>query len=639
MQPAVVESGATNQKRGPQLVDQHIVEIVSDSGEGAQTCGQMFGALCAKSGNGVWTVEIIPAEIEPPARSRAGASGNRIRVGTKPVTNAGDFADLVVAFNEQVVYSRIDVGAMRTGTLLFLDNSWAAHPEPAVREMYQAAVDDFWSRGFEVTEIPVDQQCRKLTDDPRKGKNMWVLGMLCALYDFDMDMVRRDVTQRFTRKGDAVIQKNLALLDDGYHWTLENIDQRFHVPAHKSSEPMVVMNGNQAIGLGVMASGIELCSMYPITPATSASHFLAAAFEQVGGFVHQAEDEIAAIGFAIGSSYAGKTAVTITSGPGLALKTEFIGLAVMAEVPLVIVVVQRGGPSTGLPTKIEQGDLLAALYASPGDSPKIVVAPATIEECFHFMVMARKLAEEFRGPVMVLTDANLATGQQPFPRPVPRETWLAAPVDESDWDEKVPPFAWDSETGLSRRPVPGQRGGEYVLTGLAHDEESHVAYESAVNQRSMEMRSRKLAVLRSTLRPPQVHGDENGDLLVVGWGSTLGAIEEAVDRLRAEGHRVSSLHLRFLSPMEPGLSEIFSRFRKVMTVEINYSDDPGQPYVSGDARRYAQLAMLLRAQTLIDVDCWSRVPGSPIPPATIVAALRENLESLKGAKETQSCTV
>jgi 2-oxoglutarate ferredoxin oxidoreductase subunit alpha len=378
--------------------------------------------------------------------------------------------------------------------------------------------------------------------------------------------------------------------------------------------------------------------MCPITPATSASHFLAAAFEQVGGFVHQAEDEIAAIGFAIGASYAGKTAVTITSGPGLALKTEFIGLAVMAEVPLVIVVVQRGGPSTGLPTKIEQGDLLAALYASPGDSPKIVMAPATIEECFHFMVMARKLAEDFRGPVMVLTDANLATGQQPFPRPVPRESWLAPPVDESDWNEEVPPFAWDDETGLSRRPIPGQRGGEFVLTGLAHDEESHVAYESAINQRAMEMRSRKLAVLRSTLRPPQIHGDAEGDLLVVGWGSTLGAIEEAVDRLRAEGHRISSLHLRFLSPMEPGLKEIFARFRKVMTVEINYSDEAGKPYINEESRRYAQLAWLLRAQTLLDIDCWSRVPGSPLPPATIVEALRAKLDTMKTVKETEPCT-
>ncbi len=585
----------------------------------------MFADLCARNGNGIWTVEIIPAEIEPPSRSRAGASGNRIRLGTKPVTNAGDAADVVIALNEQVLYSRIDAGAFHPGTQVFVDRTWAASPDEAVKARYHEAIEDFGARGYRVVEVPIEEQCRKHTDDPRKGKNMWVLGLLCALYTIDDEPVKQGIAKRFAKKGDAVVQKNIDLLDDGYRWAVANLEERYSVPAEKSPQPLVVMNGNQAIALGVMAAGIEVCSMYPITPATSVSHFLAQNFEQVGGFVHQAEDEIAAIGFAIGCSYAGRTALTVTSGPGLALKTEFMGLAVMAEVPLVVVVVQRGGPSTGLPTKIEQGDLMAALHASPGDAPKIVIAPATIEECFHFIVMARKLAEDFRGPVMVLTDANLATGQQPFPKPQPEEAWLSSPLDQSPWDPGIPPFAWDSETGLSRRAIPGQRGGEYVLTSLAHDEESHVAYESAINQHSMRMRSRKLAVLQAALQPPKVHGDPEGDLLVVGWGSTLGAIEEAVDRLRAEGAKVSSVHLRFLSPLEPGLKAIFSRFRKVLTVEVNYSDDLGDPYITPESRRYSQLAQLLRSHTLVDVDCWSRVPGSPIPPGAIEEQLRRRL--------------
>ncbi len=611
-----------------QVVNEHVIEIISDSGEGAQTCGQMFADLCAKNGNGIWTVEIIPAEIQPPSRSRAGASGYRLRLGSKPVTNAGDFADLVIAFNEQVLYSRIDSGALHAGTQLFVDQSWAENPDPDIRRKYRDAIADFTGRGYLVTEVPIEQECRKHTDDARKGKNMWVLGMLCAIYDFDPELVHAEIRKRFLKKGDASVRQNQTLFIDGYDWALENVQQRFQVPAQKLTFPMVVMNGNQALALGVLAAGIEVCSMYPITPATSASHFLASAIGKTGGIVHQAEDEIAAIGFAIGCSYAGKTAVTITSGPGLALKTEFLGLAVMAEVPLVVVVVQRGGPSTGLPTKVEQGDLLAALYASPGDSPKIVIAPATIEECFHFMVMARKLAEDFRGPVMVLSDSNLATGQKPFARPELRESWLAPPVDQSPWDPSVPPFAWDPATGLSRRPVPGQRGGEFVLTSLAHDEESHVAYDSKINQRSMEMRSRKLAVLRKALKPPKVYGDPSGDLLVIGWGSTLGAIEEAVDRLRSEGHRVSSVHLRFLSPMEPGLKEIFSRFRKVMTVEINYSDEIAGTFVTQESRRYSQLAQLLRSSTLVDIDCWSRVPGSPLPPGMIEEQLRLRLLAL-----------
>jgi 2-oxoglutarate ferredoxin oxidoreductase subunit alpha len=390
------------------------------------------------------------------------------------------------------------------------------------------------------------------------------------------------------------------------------------------------MNGNQAVGLGVMASGMEVVAMYPITPATSASHYLAGVFHNVGGCLHQAEDEIAAVGFAIGASYAGKTACTITSGPGLALKTEFIGLASMSEIPLVIVVVQRGGPSTGLPTKVEQGELLASLHGSPGDAPKIVLAASTIEECYHFVILARKLAEAFRTPVIVLTDANLATGVHPFPRPEVTADTLAPPIDQSPWPEGAAPYAWDAETGLSTRPIPGQRGGEYVLTGLAHTRWSKVAYDPRANQVGCDMRSRKLAALQKTLVPPTVHGDPEGDLLVVGWGSTLGSIEEAVDALRDEGHSVSSLHLRFLCPLEPGLTEIFSKFRKVMTIEINYSDAADAPMVTPENRRRSQLARVLRERTLVDVGCWSVVPGQPLPPGQIRTVLRERLAALKG---------
>jgi len=591
----------------------------------------MFGTIRAKMGNGVWTVEIIPAEIEPPPRSRAGASGNRIRFGAREVTNAGDAADVVISFNEQVLYSRIDVGGLRPGTIVFLDSVWAEDPVPEIREAYAAAAKEFNELGYMVIEIPLTRDALKVTDDPRRGKNMWALGLLCALYDCDMELVRSEVTKRFTRRGEASIKLNQALVQSGYDWATANINVRFRVPVELAPEPKVVMNGNQAIGLGVMAAGMEVCAMYPITPATSASHYLSASFPSVGGFVHQAEDEIAAIGFALGASYAGKTAVTITSGPGFALKTEFVGLAVMAEIPIVIVVVQRGGPSTGLPTKIEQGDLLAALFGAPGDSPKVVIAPATIEECFHFMVTARKLAEEFRGPVIVLTDANLATGQQPFARPEVQEEWLADPVDQSPWDPEVAPFAWDAATGLSRRPIPGQRGGEYVLTGLAHDEESHVAYESAINQRSMAMRSRKLAALANTLKAPEVYGADSGDLLLVTWGSTLGAAREAVDRVRADGGNVSHVHLRFLSPLEPGLKSIFQRFKQVLTVEINYADEADDPFINEENRRLSQLARLLRERTLIDIDCWARVPGSPIPPGHIEQELRKRLAKIARA--------
>ncbi|GAB4150919.1 MAG: 2-oxoacid:acceptor oxidoreductase subunit alpha [Planctomycetota bacterium] len=613
-------------------VKEHTIEIVSDSGEGAQKAGQTYGAVSAKMGNGVWTVEIIPAEIKPPTRSRAGASGIRVRVGSEAVTNTGDEADLVVALNEQVLWGRIEQKAYKKGTIVLLENKWAEDPREDVRREYTASVAEFRNLGLDVREIPIEAACQKVVEDVRLGKNMFVLGMLCYIATRDVDKAMEEIAFVFARKGQKVIDKNQELLRAGYAFAEQVVDRRYEIPPQKTDRKLVVLNGNQATALGVMAAGIEVVAMYPITPATSASHHLASAFKKVGGIVHQAEDEIAAIGFAIGASYAGKTACTITSGPGFALKTEFLGLAVMAEVPLVVVVVQRGGPSTGLPTKVEQGDLLAALYGQPGDTPKVVIAPATIEECFHFVVTARKLAEAFRTPVVVLTDANLATGVQPIPRPEIEPDWLAPPIDQSPWQKGVTAYDWDPDTGLSPRPIPGQKGGEYVLTGLAHTRNAKVAYDPDSNQLGCDMRSRKLAVLSESLKPPAIHGDEEGDILVVGWGSTLGAIEEAVDRARAEGHKVSSLHLRFLSPLEPGLKRIFARFRQVMTIEINYSDAPDAPHITTENRRLAQLAWLLRAQTLMPIDCWSNVAGQPIQPGQIHRELVRRIQAIRGGK-------
>jgi len=345
----------------------------------------------------------------------------------------------------------------------------------------------------------------------------------------------------------------------------------------------------------------------------------------VGGVVHQAEDEIAACAFAIGASYAGKCAVTITSGPGLALKTELQALSVMGEIPLVVVDVQRGGPSTGLPTKVEQGDLLAACFGTPGDAPKIVMAPATIEDCFYSIITARKIAETFRTLVMVLTDANLATGQQAFPRPNFNREWLAPPIDQSPVPARKDPYDWDPRTGLSQRFVPGQPGGMFTLTGLAHTRDGRVAYEAGANQDGCRHRSLKLAAFQKTLRTPDLHGDREGDLLVVGWGSTKGAIEEAVDRVRHDGLRVSSLHLKFLQPMASGIRDILQRFDRVMTVEINYSDDPEDELIDDDNRRFANLAWLLRARYLVDVDCWSNVHGQPMKPGAIEKMIRRKL--------------
>jgi 2-oxoglutarate ferredoxin oxidoreductase subunit alpha len=615
-------------KKGREImrVPEATVEIVSDSGEGAQKCGQIFGTVCAKMGNGAWTVEIIPAEIQPPPRSKAGGSGNLVRFGTETITNWGDATNLVVAFNEQVLLGRHELGALADDAIILLENQWATDPDEDIQKEWKAGLAELSTRNYRIFEVPMQEECLKHVEDARRGKNMFALGLLARICDRDMDLIRGQIAHQFRKKSQEVYDKNVKLLEAGYAWADKNVNFRIDVPTMKSDTPKVVMNGNEAIGMGAIAAGMELCSMYPITPATSASHYLSEVYDRFGGIVHQAEDEIAAVGVAIGASYAGKVAYTITSGPGMSLKQEFLGLAVMLEVPLVLVNVQRGGPSTGLPTKVEQSDLLAAMFGQHGDSPHVVIAPATIEDCFHVMVTARRIAETFRTLVMVLTDANLATGVQPFARPNLDVRWQQAPLSLTPVSKDKPPYDWDERTGLSERRVPGQPGGEYIATGLAHNVWGNVAYDPESHELGCKMRSRKLAVLQQALNPPDVYGGDSGELLVVGWGSTKGAIEEAVDRARAEGLSVSSTHLAFLSPMHPGLKEIFSRFDRVMTVEINYSDDAGDPYITHESRRLSQLAILLRSHTLVDVDCWSRVPGQPLRPGNILEAIRSRMD-------------
>ncbi|HSQ72748.1 MAG TPA: 2-oxoacid:acceptor oxidoreductase subunit alpha [Rubrivivax sp.] len=609
---------------------EHIVEVISDSGEGAQRCGQSLAAIAARSGNGIWTVELIPAEIQPPARSVAGASGIRIRIGAGRITNGGDQTDLVMAFNEQVLLGRVRAGELKPGATIMLESIWREHKDPKIVASYLETVQSLLADGYRVVEMPLERECRALMNDPRRGKNMFVLGTLCSIYSFSLDLARAQIAQIFGKKDAKVIATNVRLMEAGFDWVERTLDFKFRIPAQPVAEPQVVVSGNTAIALGVLASGMDICAMYPITPATSASHYLSECFERVGGLVHQAEDEIAACAFAIGASYAGRCAVTITSGPGYSLKQEGLGLAVMAEIPLVVVNVQRGGPSTGQPTKVEQGDLLTAIYGSHGDAPKVVLAASGIEDCFYSMITARKIAETFNMVVVVLSDASLSTAQQPFPRPQFSEEWLAPPIDQTPVPEGAKPYDWDPVTGIARRFIPGQPGGMHTITGLAHDRNSRVAYDPATNEEGLRHRSLKLAALQKTLTTPPVFGDESGDLLLVGWGSTRGAIEEAVTRLQAEGLSVSSLHLTFLQPMPSGIGEILRRFKHVMTIENNWSDRLSDDIIDHENRRYSALAMMLRGRFLVDVDCWSESRGRPIKPGAIVAEARARLEKHRG---------
>jgi len=610
-------------------LSQHVVEVISDSGEGAQRCGQAFAAIAARMGKGVWTVEIIPAEIRPPARSVAGASGNRVRIGARRITNGGDETDLVVAFNEQVLLGRVRDRELQPGCHILLESMWRDDADPAVAASFAEACRRLVEAGYRVTEVPMERECRAIVADARRGKNMFALGMLCQLYSLSLDLAREQIAVTFGKKAAGVIATNIALLEAGYRWAEAHLPFRYELPSAPPAEAQIVVNGNTALALGVLASGMDICAMYPITPATSASHYLSDVFEKVGGVVHQAEDEIAACAFAIGASYAGTCTVTITSGPGYSLKQEAIGLAVMAEIPLVVVNVQRGGPSTGQPTKAEQGDLLTAIFGSHGDAPKVVMAAGTVEDCFYAVITARRIAETFNTVVVLLSDANLATAQTPFPRPAFHESWLAAPIDQSPVPAGAKPYDWDDETGLARRFTPGQPGGMHTVTGLAHDRASHVAYDPDVNEAGLRARSLKLAAFQKTLKAPPIHGGDEGDLLLVGWGSTRGAIEEAVEVLRGEGVKVSSMHLTFLQPLQPGIKEAMARFRRVMTIETNWSDRPGDALIDETTRRYSALALLLRARYLVDVDCWSQVRGQPVKPGVVCRVVREQLAAAR----------
>ncbi|MBW1757331.1 MAG: 2-oxoacid:acceptor oxidoreductase family protein, partial [Deltaproteobacteria bacterium] len=574
---------------------------------------------------------IIPSEIQPPPHTAASARGNRIRLAERSRgTNAGNLANVVLAFNEMALLSRLEAGSLADDVLVLIDDQWATHDNEQYRLSYRDVLDKFRSRGATIVEIPMEHETLRHIEEAERGKNMFAVGLLCALYSKDLNVLQGVIRGIFETKTREVIEAAVKLAGAGYQYGVTHLEQRFEVQAFPTDVSKVAMNGNTALALGAVSAGFELCSMYPITPATSASHALSEIFEDFGGFVHQAEDEIAAIGVAIGASYAGKTALTITSGPGMALKTEFQGLAVMTETPLVIIDVQRGGPSTGLPTKIEQSDLLHAIYGAPGDAPKVVMAPSTIEECFYILSVARKIAEEFRMLVIVLSDANLATGQQVFDRPDVSDTPRRPPLDLSPAPPGALPYDWDPTTGLSQRLIPGQPDGMGVTTTLNHDRDGKACYDAERNQRSHTMRSRKLAALQKTLNAPSVHGAPEGDLLLVGWGSTRGAIEEAVDMARDQGLSVSSLNMQFLSPLPPGLHEIFAGFSQIITVELNYSDDWEDPLITKDNRRYGQLAWMLRAATLLDIDCYAKVPGRPYMPVELFDEIKRLLGDQQG---------
>jgi 2-oxoglutarate ferredoxin oxidoreductase subunit alpha len=405
-----------------------------------------------------------------------------------------------------------------------------------------------------------------------KGKNIYALGLIAKMFDLNVPKLEKLLGERFTGKDPSILSNALAAFHAGYSNSPGNAVETFKLAdSQKQGVQQVVMNGNEAIAYGLIAAGVRFGAAYPITPWTDIMEIMRRELPKYGGSFIQCEDEIASVSMAIGASFAGRVAVTGSSGPGIALKTEAIGWAVMAEMPLVIVDVQRGGPSTGMPTNIEQSDLNIACFGGHGDSPRVVIAPSGVEDCFYTAIEAVNIARKFSVPVIILTDQGIATRIEAFTEPnLEKICQDISPDFTPVADHK--PYDLSAPEGVTHHVAPGTRiqSGIYpIVTGLEHDELGHPTGSPKLHMQMTAKRRNKLQALGATLPAPKIYGPPEGNVLLVGWGSTQGPIREAVDRARAAGDSVSALHIKHINPLPPGLENIFSGFNHVLVVEMN----------------------------------------------------------------------
>ncbi len=591
-------------------------ELLMDAGFGAQKAGDILLQAFVGMGKYVYVDPMIPAEISPPARSQPALSGVIIRVADFDVTNIGNDTDLILASHEVVLDRRLDDREYNVNCRILLDiGDRANNPDS-----YETVIKRCTKEGLSVIPFEVDEASKTIVKEMGgRGQNIYYLGMLSYIYNMDEDIVKREIQKTFGKKlKEDIYAKNIILFHNGYTLAKEKVFFTFQVDSTPRKGEKILIDGNTSLSMGIIDAGIKLFSGYPITPASSIMHTLAKVFPSYGGIVHQAEDEIAAIGTAIGSYYGGVPAVTCTSGPGLSLKQEFIGYAQSAEIPIIVIDAQRSGPSTGMPTKTEQSDLTAAIFGSHGDYTKIVVSVANVIDCFYAPHMARYLAEKLRLPVFIMSDFQTANSYKVITKPK---------VIELDNVEDLPDFVFerfhmdrlpkDIEMVRLSQATPGTEGGMRRVTGLNSDAQGRVSYFSGANQRAHQVRNEKVHHVRRALTKPEMFGPDPNDVLVVGWGSTRGAIEEAIALCKTQGIKASGMHLRIVHPLPLMLKEIFAKYKKVVTVEVAY----------GDALKPSPLAMLLRCETLCDVRSMiSEATGRPIRPKIIVNRVKEMLK-------------
>ena len=546
-----------------------VIRLAGNSQDGIQSIGGFLARLAGRSQQDVMTYMTIPSTIS------GGPSIFQVHIGSGEVLSAGDEADWLVAFYQHSYDAHL--AATRPDGFVLYDSD---HVKPDPEDRGRRSI------GVPFTSATVEAIGGTARD---KGKNLFVLGLLCRIFQLDRDKMVEIVKRQFAgKKDDSVLRNAMLAFDAGYAWEVGNVlpDQFRLMPGEAAPGHRLTTDGNQMLVCGLLAAGVRYGAGYPITPWSPVMEALRSELPRYGGLFLQTEDEIAAVSAAIGFSYAGHLAVTGSSGPGLSLKMEALSYASMAELPLIVINVQRGGPSTGLPTSMEQSDLLQAIWGSHGDSPRVVLAPADVEDCFYIAVEAARIARRCSCPVIILSDQALSSRIEAFDEPDLDEWMTEAAPDLTPREEGWKPYPLDGE---SRHAPPGAKmlGGKYpVISGLEHDEWGHPTASPKLHQQMTARRRDKLKRLAAELPVPPVHGDDSGEVLLIGWGSPSGSVKEATDRLRAQGRRIGCMAMRHLHPLPDGLDAVFARYRHILVAEIN---DEGL-YGSG------QLTTLLRAR-------------------------------------------
>jgi len=551
-------------------ISEAVIRIAGTSQDGIQAIGGFLARLAGRSEQEVMTFMTIPATIS------GGPSIFQVRIGSGEVLSSGDEADVLLAFYQHSYEGHI-ASLKKHGIVLY--DSDHVEPKPEWKDSYHHV-------GIPISTLTVEAIGGTAKD---KGKNIFSLGIISRMFDLNVPKLERLINERFGGKDESIAKNALLAFHAGYSYSLGSVIDLFKfVDSQKKDRHQVVMNGNEAMAYGIIAAGVRFGAGYPITPWSDIMETLRRELPKYGGTFMQTEDEIAAISMAIGASYAGRVAVTGSSGPGIALKAEAAGWAGMAEVPIVVIDIQRGGPSTGMPTSVEQSDLNLACFGGHGDSPRVVMAPANVEDCFYTAIEAVNIARRYNVPVYILSDQAIATRIEAFPEPDLQKICQDITPDLSPVQD-YKPYDLSSPDGTTKRVVPGTRilSGKYpVATGLEHDELGHPSGAPRMHMAMSAKRRKKIQSLGATLPLPKIHGPNEGNVLLIGWGSTEGPIREAVERARAAGDSVSSIHLRHISPLPSGLENIFSGFNHVFVVEMN---DEG---VYG----YGQLGGILRAR-------------------------------------------